>query len=356
MVDRCNRLMEAVRVEGVDAVLITSRINRMYFSGFTGSDGILFISPGRRVLITAFRYTIQANIQCKGTFEVLEASRSAVMDIIKDELSRIGARHVGFEDAELTVRQYNQFKELGAEFVPCSNFMAKIRVRKDKDEIEHIIKAQNAADAAFAELVKRIKPGMSELEVANELEYLMKKHGAEDKSFDTIVGSGENGALCHAVPGNRKLRHGDMVVLDFGCKVNGYCSDMTRTIAVGTPCGELMKIYGIVREAQRLALEGLKPGAAGRDIDALARNYIASHGYGDNFGHSLGHGFGLEVHEAPGASTVSSDVFEPGMTITVEPGIYIEGLGGVRIEDCCIITDNGYINPVTTTKELIIIE
>ena len=160
----------------------------------------------------------------------------------------------------------------------------------------------------------------------------MKKHGSECCSFDTIVGSGENGALCHAIPGERHLQNGDLVVLDFGSKVNGYCSDMTRTIAMGKPCDKLIQIYDIVREAQQRALNALKPGITGKELDAVARDYIASKGYGECFGHSLGHGFGLEVHEAPNASTVSTYTLEPGMTITVEPGIYIEGLGGVRIE------------------------
>lgn len=234
--------------------------------------------------------------------------------------------------------------------------MSNIRIYKDADEIANIIAAQNASDAAFADLVKRIKVGMKETDVATELEYLMKKHGSECCSFDTIVGSGENGALCHAIPGERRLQNGDLVVLDFGSKVNGYCSDMTRTIAMGRPCDKLIQIYDIVREAQQRALNALKPGITGKELDAVARDYIASKGYGECFGHSLGHGFGLEVHEAPNASTVSTYTLEPGMTITVEPGIYIEGLGGVRIEDCCIMTEDGYINPVTSPKELIIIE
>lgn len=353
---RCNKLLELAKRDGIDAVVVTSQINRRYFSGFTGSNAILLIAPGKRLLLTDFRYTIQANIQSKGVFEVIEESRAIGMERIKNELASIGAKTVGFEDASLTVREFKAYENLGAELVPCSTLMANIRMYKDAYETEQLIKAQNIADKAYAELLTRIKPGMKETEVAYELEYLMKKNGAEDKSFDTIVGSGENGALCHAIPGERRLTHGDLVVLDFGCKYNGYCSDMTRTIAIGEPCDELKKIYDIVLNAQLKALAALKPGITGKELDAIARDHITEHGYGKCFGHSLGHGFGLEVHEAPSASIVGETPFEPGMTITVEPGIYVEGLGGVRIEDCCIVTEDGYINPVTATKEMIIIE
>ena len=356
MLDRCNRLMTEAQKKGLDAVLVMSQINWRYFSGFTGSNAILLITPERRILLTDFRYTIQANQQTNGVFEVVEVSRSIGMDFISNELKRIGAKRVGFEDASITVRQFKELETLGVELCPISDAMASTRAIKSKYEIEQIIAAQNASDAAFTQLLGRIRVGMKETEVATELEYLLKKNGAEDKSFDTIVASGENGALCHAIPGDRTLCHGDMVVIDFGSKVNGYCSDMTRTIAIGEPCDELKKIYNIVLQAQLNALAALKPGITGGELDRIARDYITEHGYGENFGHSLGHGFGLEVHEAPAASKTSETVLTPGMTVTVEPGIYVEGLGGVRIEDCCILTEDGYINPVNSTKELIIIE
>ncbi|MDO4568441.1 MAG: aminopeptidase P family protein [Clostridia bacterium] len=356
MIERCNKLIKAAAEKGIDAVLVMSQINWRYFSGFTGSNAILLITPERRVLLTDFRYTIQANRQTKGAFEVLEVSRAIGTSFIKDELKRIGARKVGFEDASITVRQFRELEQLDVELCPMSDDMSNIRRIKSAYEIEQIIAAQRASDAAFGQLLPRIKAGMKETDVAIELEYLLKRNGAEDLAFDTIVGSGENGALCHAMPGERKLRNGDLVVLDFGSKVNGYCSDMTRTIAIGEPCGELKQIYDIVLTAQLKALEALRPGISGGELDAIARDYITECGYGANFGHSLGHGFGLEVHEAPGAAKGVETVFEPGMTITVEPGIYLEGLGGVRIEDCCILTEDGYINPVTSKKELIIIE
>ncbi len=256
----------------------------------------------------------------------------------------------------MTVRQYAQFRKMKAELGAATSIIASIRMIKTQDEIEKLIAAQNIADRAFSELLGMLEPGMTEREVAMELEYFMKKFGADEPSFDTIVGSGPNGALCHATPSDRKLTYGDMVVMDFGVRKDGYCSDMTRTIAIGDPVDELKKIYKIVREAQAMTLRAVKPGVEGKKLDAIARECIKARGYGDCFGHSLGHGFGLEVHEGPSASTRSNDVLRPGMTITVEPGIYVEGLGGVRIEDCLIVTDDGYINPVSTSKDLIIIE
>ncbi|MBO6060918.1 MAG: aminopeptidase P family protein, partial [Clostridia bacterium] len=196
---------------------------------------------------------------------------------------------------------------------------------------------------------------MTEKEVANELDHLLRLHGADENSFDTIVGSGPNGALPHAIPGQRKLTEGDLVVIDFGCKYNGYCSDMTRTIAVGEPKEELRRIYDIVLRAQTAALEALKPNMSAKELDAVARGVIEAEGYGPNFGHSLGHGFGLDIHEAPYASTRSADLLIPGATITVEPGIYVEDLCGVRIEDDCVLTESGYIDLAHTTKDLIII-
>lgn len=340
----------------MDAVMIISPINRTYFSGFTGSNGVLLITERSRILFTDFRYTIQAKEQTGGEFEVREVSGPINHEIIGAELEKQNCVHCGYEEDFMTVRQYAQFRKMKAELGAATSIIASIRMIKTQDEIEKLISAQNIADLAFSELLGMLEPGMTEREVAMELEYFMKKFGADEPSFDTIVGSGPNGALCHATPSDRKLTHGDMVVMDFGVRKDGYCSDMTRTIAIGDPVDELKKIYRIVREAQAMTLRAVKPGVEGKKLDAIARECIKARGYGDCFGHSLGHGFGLEVHEGPSASARSSDVLRPGMTITVEPGIYVEGLGGVRIEDCLIITEDGYINPVSTPKDLIIIE
>ena len=354
MIERCEKLLEVLEAQGIDSALITSLTNIRYFSGFTSDESVLVISRGKRALLTDFRYTIQAKEQSPD-FEVIEVSRGISANEIASVLTGIGAKRCAFEDGYLTVRTFNSYKELPVELVPMTPDIDRCRLVKNAEEIENLRKAQSIADAAFAELVTVIHEGMTEKEVANTLDHLLRMHGAEDNSFDTIVGSGPNGALCHATPGPRRLQKGDLVVIDFGCRYNGYCSDMTRTVAVGEPSDELKKIYGIVLKAQLAALDALRPGMSARELDGVARGAIADEGYGECFGHGLGHGFGLDIHEAPYANSRSEDTLVPGSTITVEPGVYVEGLGGVRIEDDCVLTEDGFINLAVTTKDLIII-
>ena len=355
MKSRCERLLGILAENNIDAAIITSAVNIRYFSGFTGGEGVVIVSAAGRVLLTDFRYTIQADIECAGVCEVRRVDRSLPAEEVEKVLSEFGAKRVAFEDAALTVAEYSRYGKLPFEFVPASGIISGCRVVKDAHEIEMMQKAQNCADAAFADLIRIIKPGMTEIELRNELDYLLRRHGADENSFDTIIGSGPNGALCHAYPGPRKLEKGDLVVIDFGARVGGYCSDMTRTVAIGEPCDELKKIYGIVLGAQLNCLSILRPNMLASELDRCARDYIAEHGYGDCFGHGLGHGFGLEIHENPYANSRSNELLVPGSTITVEPGIYIEGLGGVRIEDCCVLTENGFIDLCSTPKELIIL-
>lgn len=355
LIERCNKLMAELAKEGIDGAIITHGTNIRYFSNFTSDESVLIISKDRRVLLTDFRYTIQAKELSAPAFEIVETSRAIATEEIASVIREMGIKKCAFEDGYLTVRAFNNYKELPMELIPMTDVIDRVRLVKDEYEIECLKKAQSIADAAFAELITKIHAGMTEKEVANELDHLLRVHGAEENSFDTIVGSGPNGALCHATPGARKLTEGDLVVIDFGCKYMGYCSDMTRTIAVGAPCDELKNIYGIVLKAQLAALEALKPNMSAKELDGVARGVITDAGYGPTFGHSLGHGFGLDIHEAPYASTRSNDTLVPGSTITVEPGIYVEGLGGVRIEDDCVLTEDGFIDLAHTTKELIII-
>ena len=355
MKTRCDKLLKKLAENNIDTAVITSAVNRRYFSGFTGSNGVVIVSAAGRVLLTDFRYTIQAGIQCAGICEVRQVNRSISAHDVEKVLAEFGAKRVAFEDAAMTVTEYSGYSKLPFEFVPASDVICGCRVVKDAHEIEMMQKAQNCADAGFADLIKMIRPGMTEIELRNELDYLLRKHGADENSFDTIVGSGPNGALCHAYPGQRKLQNGDLVVIDFGARVGGYCSDMTRTVAIGEPCDELKKIYGIVLEAQLKTLGILRPNMVASELDICARDYITEKGYGECFGHSLGHGFGLEIHENPYANSQSNELLVPGSTITVEPGIYIEGLGGVRIEDCCVLTEDGFINLCHTPKEIIIL-
>ncbi len=356
MNDRIDRLRRQMEKKGLDAVLLTGLTSIRYFSDFTSEDATLVITMNKASLLTDFRYTIQAKEQSGERFDIVEVGRGQYISTITDLLNGDGCLNIGFEDETMSYANYERFRSMEKELVPFSYDMNKLRIVKTASEIVSMQKAQAVADKAFVELLNTIHSGMTEKRVASELTYICGKLGSEGPSFDPIVGSGPNGAMCHAVPSDRTLKSGDMVVLDFGCIVDGYCSDMTRTFAVGEVDDFSKTIYDIVLEAQLRALDALKAGIMGSELDAVARNYIASKGYGNCFGHSLGHGFGLQIHESPYASTASVDRLDAGMTITVEPGIYIEGRLGVRIEDCCVVEPDGKLNLVTSSKELLTIE
>lgn len=353
---RYKRLLERMQGAGLDAFVLLSRTNIRYLSGFTGSTSILLVHETGCTLFTDFRYMLQAKEQLPWQFEVVETQRGNDLELLAQRLARLGCKTVGFEDRTISYQQYRQVAALGFSFTPASGLVDELRLIKDHFELCALRLAQQAADAAFGQLLSLLQPGMTELDVAAELDYLLKKNGAEAAAFDIIVASGKNGALCHAVPTRRCLAPGDMVVLDFGARVQGYCSDMTRTVAIGRPDKKLQDIYAVVLDAQLCALDALRPGISARQLHELAAEVIQRAGYGDCFGHGLGHGFGLDIHEPPTANARSGDVFQPGMTITIEPGIYIEGLGGVRIEDCCIVTQQGHENLTSAPKQLLIIE
>lgn len=355
MKDRIQKLRDLLAEGSLDGALITSLTAIRYYSGFTSDEAALVITKDHASLLTDFRYTIQAKEQSPD-FTVVEVGRNAFLSTVDNLFTADKAFRIAFEEQAVTVATFKKYQSLNYDWQPFSSSINKPRLIKGKDEIESLQKAQNLADAAFSALLQRIHSGMTEKEVAAELDYVGARLGSEAPSFDSIVGSGPNGAMCHAIPGARKLQKGDLVVLDFGCIYNGYHSDMTRTFAVGKPDDFARKIYDIVLTAQLKALDALKAGVSGKELDTVARDYITAAGYGPCFGHSLGHGFGLEIHEAPSASQGSGDVFVPGMTITVEPGIYVEGRLGVRIEDCCVVTAEGKINLVSSTKELISID
>ena len=355
MKERVEKLRKLLEENGLDGALITGLTAIRYYSGFTSDEAAVVITMDHASVLTDFRYTIQAREQSPD-FDVVETGRGSLLPEVDRLLKADGCKRVAFEERTMTVAAFEKYRELAFEFVPFSEALSRPRLIKTADEIASLQRAQNMADEGLRLLLGRIGSGMTEKEVAAELDYINAKLGSECPSFDTIVGSGPNGAMCHAVPGDRRLQKGDLVVLDFGCVYNGYHSDMTRTFAVGEVDDFSRKIYDIVRTAQQKALDALKAGVTGKELDAIARDYIAAQGYGECFGHSLGHGFGLMIHEAPNASTVSDWVFEPGMTITVEPGIYIEGKLGVRIEDCCVVTETGKIDLVSSTKELLSVD
>ena len=355
MKERVEKLRKLLSDNRLDGALITGLTAIRYYSGFTSDEAALVVTMDHASLLTDFRYTIQAREQSPD-FEVVETGRGNLIPDVDKLLKADKCRRVAFEERTMTVATFEKYKALDFEFVPSSEEMNKPRLFKTADEVASLQRAQNMADEGFKILLSRIGSGMTEKEVAAELDYINAKLGSECPSFDTIVGSGPNGAMCHAIPGDRRLQKGDLVVLDYGCVYNGYHSDMTRTFAVGEVDDFSKRIYDIVLTAQQKALDALKGGITGKALDAIARDYIASQGYGETFGHSLGHGFGLMIHEAPNASTVSEWTLEPGMTITVEPGIYIEGRLGVRIEDCCVVTKTGKIDLVSSTKELLSVD
>ena len=355
MKQRIEALQKSLAASSLDAALITSGVNIRYYSGFTSSDGILLVTQKSAYLVTDSRYTIQAKAQTKGLCEVLEAGFSDQLNHISGFLQADGCKRAAFEDAVMTVKLFQAYQAIPVEWVAFSAEISLPRLRKSTDEVENLLAAQRIADKSFLELLGRVGPGMSEMELAAELTYIGAKNGSEAPSFDPIIAAGPNGAMPHAVPGQRKLQSGDLVTVDFGCMINGYHSDTTRTFAIGKVDDFSKEIYEIVKTAQQKTLDALKSGISGIALDAVARDYITANGYGAQFGHGLGHGVGLEIHEPPYARKDSKDTLLSGMTITIEPGIYVEGKCGVRIEDCCVVTDDGCLNLTGLTKELITI-
>ncbi|MDD4311265.1 MAG: Xaa-Pro peptidase family protein [Eubacteriales bacterium] len=355
MKQRIEALRKNLAASSLDAALITSGVNIRYYSGFTSSDGILLVTQQNAYLVTDSRYTLQAKAQTKGLCEVTEVDFSDQLNHIRGILQQDGCKRAAFEDAVMTVSRFRIYEAMPVEWVAFSAEISLPRLHKSADEVENLQAAQRIADKSFLEWLGRIVPGMSEMELAAELNYVCAKNGSEAPSFDPIIAGGPNGAMPHAVPGTRKIQKGDLVTADFGCMVNGYHSDMTRTFAIGQVDDFSKEIYEIVKAAQQKTLDALKSGITGMALDAVARNYIAEKGHGAHFGHGLGHGVGLEIHESPFARRDSKDTLLSGMTITVEPGIYVEGKCGVRIEDCCVVTDTGYLNLTSVTKELITI-
>lgn len=339
---------------GIDGLLITSNYNRRYISNFTGTSGAVLIGMEKAIFITDFRYIEQATKQCEG-FEVVKQI-GTIPDAVRDVAKHLGIKKLGFEQDHLTYSEFKVYeKTVDAELVPVSGVIEKLRLIKNDAEIKIIKVAADIADAAFKHILDFIRPGVTELEVSNELEFFMMKAGATSSSFDTIVASGYRSALPHGVASEKIIEKGDLVTLDYGAYYKGYVSDITRTVAVGEPVEKLKEIYNIVLEAQELGMNGIRPGLSGKEADALTRDYIAKKGYGEYFGHSTGHGIGLEIHEGPNLSVKSDIVLEPGMIVTCEPGIYIPGLGGVRIEDDTLITKDHNEALTHSTKDLIIL-
>ncbi|MEX1029380.1 MAG: Xaa-Pro peptidase family protein [Paenibacillaceae bacterium] len=339
-----------------EALLVTSAVNRKYMSGFTGSSGMLLITADKALLYSDFRYRTQAPGQAP-SFEFIEHQANVLDSILKSALA-LHITKLAFEAHDMSFETYTSYasKLQGIELVPAGKWIEQLRMVKNEAELVIMREAALLADDTFNHIVGLIKPGMRELDIALEMEFYMRRHGATSTSFETIVASGERSALPHGVASERIVQSGEFVKLDFGAYYQGYCSDITRTVMLGKPTDRHRDIYHIVLEAQLATLEGIRLGMTGREADAIARNIITKHGYGDLFGHGTGHGLGMEIHEAPRLSLTSDTVLEPGMVVTVEPGIYIAGFGGVRIEDDVVITSAGVDILTHAPKDFIVID
>lgn len=351
---RTDKLKKAMRSENADAALIVTTQNVTYYSGFRGDSSQLLITQDKEYLFTDFRYTEQA--EAETDFVVVETKGSTRNDVIFETAKKEGVNKLGIDLSGVSYHTFQSYLPYidEADIVDLSDTVLSQRWIKDEEEMAAMRKGAEHNDKLFDHICKMIKPGVSELDIRAELIYFMNQHGA-DVAFAPIVASGENGSLPHATPSNRKFQAGDFVTMDYGCKFDGYCSDFTRTVAISDIDKEQQKVYDIVRCAGDKALMALKSGMTGKEIDAVAREYIAAEGYVDAFGHGLGHGVGMFIHEAPGLNSENDTVLETGMAVTIEPGIYLKGKYGVRIEDLCIVTDGGCINLNAAPRELIIV-
>jgi len=348
---RIESARQVLLTEGLDALLFFSLPNIRYLCGFTGTDGVLFISPVETVFLTDSRYQTQAVQQTEVKRCVCYKNKFTG---IVDELSQQHVKRIGFDAEGVTVAVFNELQKTapeGFEWVPMTEQLRPLRACKSKSELKILRQAAALNRKAFKEILPLIKPGVSERRIALELEFSLKRLGGEANAFDFIVASGERGALPHGVASDKQLQTGELVTIDFGTRVAGYYSDETVTLAIGEVDGNLRQIFDIVLKAHDLALEAIHPGMLIPDLDAVARNYIAAQGYGEYFGHGLGHGVGLEIHEYPAVSSRTDAMLQEGMVITIEPGIYLPGVGGVRIEDTVVVTADGYQALTTIPKQ-----
>ena len=343
--------------QNLDGAVIFSEHNRRYFTGFNSSDGILFVTREAAVFLVDFRYIEMAKSQIKGCEVVLLTDKSRQL---LELFNKYAVLSCGIEAFELRVASLSKLKKdlpqvKFDETNELNNIIENLRMIKSDEELENIRVAQRITDAAFEHIIKFIKIGMTEQQVALELEYFIKCNGASRGSFDFIVVSAENSSLPHGVPTERKLQNGDMITMDFGAVYNGYCSDMTRTVAIGSVTEQQRQVYNTVLQAQLAAEKAVKSGLKGCEIDKIARDIIDNAGYKGCFGHGLGHSVGLLIHEEPRFSPSCNTILEKNMVMTVEPGIYLEKQFGVRMEDLIIITENGCENLTKSAKELIIL-
>ena len=340
-----DKIAAALPKEGLDAVLLTGEYNRFYASGFasTGADGVALVTTKGNFYFTDSRYIEAAERAVENAAIGMTQRGRGYIAWLNEAIALSGAKRIGFEDETMTVAEHRLYSgKLEGELVPASGFMHRLRGQKDAQELERLEQAQRIAETA-----------LEQKEIAARLQYLMLHFGAEKMSFDPIVAGGSNGSMPHAVPTDRKIREGEFVTMDFGCVYGGYCSDMTRTVCVGQPTEEMRQVYEVVLSAQLAGIAAARAGATGTEIDGTARKVIEQAGYGDYFGHSFGHGVGVEIHESPNASPANDKPMAAGSVISAEPGIYLPGRFGVRIEDVIVLTEDGCRNITRAPKELL---
>ncbi len=339
---------------GLDAMLITSEPGEFYAIGFHG-EGVALVTKEGSWYFTDSRYIEACRNQVTGCQISMPDGRTYKVEV-QELVGKHGIRKLGFEENYLSVKEYNAWTEgVRAQFVPANDLVDGLRMYKDAEEVERLIQAQRISERAFDEILNFLQPGVTEKEVAAKLEYDMLRFGAQKMSFDPIVASGPNGSMPHAVPGDRKIQKGEFVTMDFGCKFGGYCSDMTRTVAVGEPTDEMKKVYQTVLEAQLAGIAAAKAGCLGCDVHEAGRKVIADAGYGAYFGHGFGHGVGIEIHESPRFSPLWKQPIAAGAALSAEPGIYLPGKFGVRIEDVVILTEGGCTDITKAPKQLIVL-
>ena len=335
---RADSLAELMRRRELDSLLVTNLVNVRWLCGFTGTNGACVVSSEERLFVTDFRYVEQAGGEVAG-FETVKGER----DLLGDLAGRLSGR-AGFDDAHVTVRAHRKLSEAlgdGTELVAAGGLVEQLREVKEEGELRAIGAAAALADDALRVVLERGLVGRSELAVARELERELRERGAEDPSFPAIVAAGAQGALPHAQPRDAEIPAGELVIVDWGARLDGYCSDCTRTLATGELSEQAAHVYELVREAQDRALSAVRPGAGLSEVDAIARELIEGAGHGERFGHGLGHGVGLEVHEGPRLAKTAEGELAAGNVVTVEPGVYLPGQLGVRIEDLVAVTDGG---------------
>ena len=350
--NRLATIAAALDERKLDSFIVAGLPNIRYLSGFTGDNALLLVTPGKTILFTDPRFEIQA---AQETSSGRKISKGPLAVDVLAAIKRLRLKRIGFEPARMTVQTFQALEgrlPMGASMVAVDGWIEQLRMVKSEEEIARIRRSVDTNSAAFEQAVKRVKPGMTEAELAAELEFRMRRLGAEKPSFDTIVAGGERSALPHAHPTSAKLAGGQLVVVDMGATRDGYCSDMTRMLFLGEPGAKVKRTYRAVLEAQLAAIDAVRDGARTRAVDAAARRVLKGYGLDRAFVHSTGHGLGLEIHEPPRIGKRDKSRLEAGMAITIEPGVYLEGFGGIRIEDTVVVTAAGCEILTPTPKDL----